>query len=298
VKILRKKCNAADKMVCRQFILRSMMEALNVEILQYLENNPYSNKHLFCEGSKEHHLRLIQSLEHPIPGYCFQHNERFYNNLCQSQQNLQIKRKHALVVKQFRGESNEAALSQSIITHSFLMVDEKYIVDVAFGENSMRGALPFNHIDEEVSAFGDSYKFEKREDFSSDHLPGGVWWSVYILVHDRWLELWRFSSNIDLSYDQLCHLNYQIYFYHQEVRIRDLLLVIARVTRSQRIILFYQRKTKVAYFRKILSQGEGLKEEIEIRTWSQFEEILQDNFGMTVCSDLKKCVDLIPQSEI
>lgn len=116
-------------------------------VLSYLNTYLYNNVNLFVEGCKDEvSQRQVTPLEINIPGYCYQHNEIVYkqlvavglNSVCE-----RVTRKAAIVVKQFEEDIKNSYLLLQPISHNALMLDNKYIIDVGFSDNSLRGLLPF-----------------------------------------------------------------------------------------------------------------------------------------------------------
>ncbi len=151
------------------------------EIIQnYLFSSRYYNLNLFLEGCKPNAtIRTPSSCLVSVPGYCYQHNEALLKELVkQGWVESRIARLLALTVKEFKGSANDGFLSTLVISHSTMVVDDAYLVDVGFSDNALRGPLPFAWKEGEIEYMGDKYLFEIQPQFQHETVTYCEWWSL------------------------------------------------------------------------------------------------------------------------
>jgi arylamine N-acetyltransferase len=208
----------------------------------HLSSHPYTNQHLYCAALKPINESDIFPIDVDNPTYCYQQNESMIRSLlANGWSEDQVTRRGTIVVNRFSQdlvEDVESLLAKTPMTHSIILIDGKYIVDVGFADNSLRDALEFKGVEEEVFMKGEFYKFEHHSNFSNSYLPGADWWSVSIKVEDEWLQLWRFPQNLDMSHDDIVQLNHILWMSPVSLNIRDKYFVTGLVTPDKRIRFF------------------------------------------------------------
>jgi arylamine N-acetyltransferase len=217
--------------------------AMLCELIEgHLSSHPYTNQYLYSAGLKPLDERDILPIDVDQPTYCYQHNEFMIRTLLHhGWKEDQVTRRGTIVVNRFSQdlvEDVESMLSQIPMTHSIIVIDGRYIVDVGFADNSLRDALEFKGVEEEVPLKGEIYKFERHSKFSNVHLPGAEWWSVSIKVDEHWLQLWRFPQNRDMSHEAMVELNHLLWTSTESLNIRDRYFVTGLVTPDKRIRFF------------------------------------------------------------
>lgn len=263
-------------------------------IQEYLLKSSYSNQHLFLEGLKDISQRNICSINHSLPGYCYQQNETFLQILLNNGWNeTEIKRNGTIVIKRFEDENiDDSLFVDTIMTHSILILNNNSIIDVGFSDNSLRGILKFQGIEEEVHLLGDDYKFKRHSNFYNSHLPQAEWWSVSIKVDNRWLQLWRFPNNFHINFNDLLHLNQILFLSPQTINIRDNVFVTAKVTPTHRFLLSSLKVSPITTL-KIIDSNTKEKEIKEISSWNEFESVMNEYFSLTPLPELKEILNLV-----
>lgn len=259
-------------------------ERLSSLILSHLLAFPYTNQYLYCEGLKMSEQRMKYPLDNPQPTYCYQHNEFFIQTLLRNGwQEENISRKGTIVVNRFPEdltESVESILSNTIMTHSIVILDRKYIIDVGFADNSLRDVLEFRGVEEEVHVGGDLYKFQRHDNFSNIHYPNAEWWSVSIQVEQDWLQLWRFPRDIDMDHSDINHLNHLLYFSTDVVNIRDRYFVTAKVTQDKRYRFSAMKAEPGIFTLKIIDSVNKSKIIEEVQS-NDFAYVMHTHFGLS-----------------
>ena len=266
------------------------MESIDALILgvvtDHLEKYYYNNFTLFSEGCKPCADRSVCSIDAEPPYYCYQHNEHILKSLVTAGiESSRVERRGALVVNQFDGEQNEVELGDKMIPHSVVFVDGKYLVDVGFGGNSLRGPLPFTGMEGVVPFHGEQYKFKKCEGFrhySLSHLA--EWWGVMVLVGARWFELWRFPVDILLDRAGLEQMNSDLFLGPHTVNVRDNYLLVGRVTPTKRVFAYCKKIEEKPLLKTITILPDGNTQQctVTIDSPRYLEEILKKEFDFSL----------------
>lgn len=273
------------------------MEMLSRLIEDHLRSFSYTNQHLYCEGLKPFPGdRNIFPLDAATPTYCYQQNEYFIQTLLRNGwREEQIGRKGTIVVNRFSRDLTdelEEIFTNTLMTHSVVILDERYLIDVGFADNSLRDVLVFQGIEEEVLLHGDLYKFQRHATFTNCHLPLETeWWSVSIRVDDDWLQLWRFPRNITMSYDDISRLNDLLVCSPDILNIRDRYFVTAKVTPTKRIRLSCPKpepSESAVLTLKIIDTVMQNKSVEDITSEEELIRVLKELFDLTLNPALKE----------
>jgi arylamine N-acetyltransferase len=257
---------------------------------EHLDRFSYSNVQIFTQGLVEPVNRRTPSISCDPPTYCLQHNELILRQL-QSCGFSDIKRMSALVVNRFEGQADDKLLNDTVIAHNALLVNDKYIVDVGFAENSLRGPLPFRGVEEDVCLMSDMYRFKRAVGFNHFSHPNAEWWGVHVLVDSKWFELWRFPCGVVLDESGLVELNESLTHAPRRVNVRDWFYLVAKVTPTKRLSVraFADSSDKpvlktltVLPAVAVADQGSyGLSEKTSevLETWDELVTCLRDTFN-------------------
>lgn len=263
---------------------------------RYVEQYRYWNLDLFLAGMEpDPTQRSPCDLSVEKPGICFQHNEAFYAIMLTAGWTAdRIKRKDALVMMCFVDDESAPRRGMSRtaeITHSIMIVDECFLVDVGFSDNIMRGPIPFHYREEEAvhETSGDRYKFNPCIDFEHFSLPGNdtQWWSICVWVGERWFELYRIpDEKHTLNFEGIVRATDTLYKSPQRILIRDDVLTAAKVTGEARHRLAIPKRSSGIFkphYRRILLDGSTEVQEID--TWREVEELLFTVFQISLPED-------------
>eukprot|EP00012_Vannella_robusta_P005289 CAMPEP_0206193378 /NCGR_PEP_ID=MMETSP0166-20121206/6527_1 /ASSEMBLY_ACC=CAM_ASM_000260 /TAXON_ID=95228 /ORGANISM="Vannella robusta, Strain DIVA3 518/3/11/1/6" /LENGTH=275 /DNA_ID=CAMNT_0053610071 /DNA_START=234 /DNA_END=1061 /DNA_ORIENTATION=- len=255
------------------------MTTLNFIVTEYLKDYTYSNLELYRQGCKDLSKRKVPDLHTNAPCYCYQHNEKFIATAClKGCKKEDFERKKALVVKSYEGEINENDLRDELVSHDVLLVEKRYLIDVGYGANCLRGAMLFQESEQAFEFFGETYRFRHHPDFVHYSEPTGDWWGLQILVNDRWLETWRFPRNCSLNDEEICQLNEDLVMSPKPVGIRDNFLLVAKLSMTTRSSVVGMKGT-VPFFKEI-QNGENNHIQEELHSWNAFKQCLQTRFNI------------------
>lgn len=266
-------------------------ETLILGLVQdHLKNYCYNNYALFAEGCKPVNDRAVSSIDVDHPAYCYQHNEHILKTLLHAGiDRSRVERRGALVVNKFDGEQDDKQLSNTVIPHSIVLVDKTFIVDVGFGGNSLRGPLPFHSIEEEVFFHGEIYRFKRCQEFQHSAIPQRAeWWGVMIRTESRWLELWRFPIDVEMNRAELEVMNSNLFLTPQPVNIRDVYLLLGRVTPTARVYMYSRKHSAKPNLKKIeisSEDGSTRRSEIDIESLNNFDKVCKEEFDISLPPD-------------
>jgi hypothetical protein len=278
---------------------------LNEIANRHLNNYPYSSVLLFSQGLLQPEERRTPNVNLYPPLYCLQQNELLFRELVSAGYSADnIQRMPALVVNRFDGECDNNTLKDTPIAHDVLFYNNSYFLDVGYGSNSLRGALAFRGLEEEVSLAGELYRFKHISGFTHYTIDKPVeWWGVFLYIDSKWLELWRFPRNNPLDLIGLEELNSSLVHSSNMIFIRDKCYLVAKVTPTLRVAIRAFKNDEnnpipvlktvslvIDDNNEIPSVGISVTTCVELLTWDDFVQAHMEHFNLSPPpEDFKRC---------